>query len=156
MILDDVPMTVDYTQILVYGISHPSPSLLWTDEHVAQGFAWSEGLVSFGVPDHDGQCRLQVVEEDSPGPDPAALWAVQVPFAVNEPLAIGSVFETREVQVPLGPHALVFEGMAGTEDDAYFLRLRFVPMQRPGFAVLKTGPGVTSPVVLRDDAEIAQ
>lgn len=148
-------MTVDYTQILVYGVSHPGPGLLWTDAHVAQGFAWSEGQVAFGVPDHDGDCRLQVVEDDSPGPDPAALWAVQVPFAVKEPLAIGSVCETREVKVPLGPHALIFEGLAGAQDHAFFLRLHFVPMERPGFSVLKTGPGVISAVVLRKDAESA-
>lgn len=156
MILDEVRMTVDDTQILVYAASHPSPGLLWTDDHVAQGFAWSEGLVSFGVPDHDGPCRLQILREDSPGPDPVALWAVQVPFRVEEPLAIGSVFETHEMALPHGPHALIFEGLPGGADHAYVLRLRFVPTPAPGFAVLKTGPGATSPVVLRDDARIAR
>ena len=56
----EFPITVLYTQVVVHLADLPRPGLLWDDDHVAQGFAWSEGIASFGVPDHDGECLLSV------------------------------------------------------------------------------------------------
>lgn len=57
-------LTVLYSQITVAVPGAPAKGLLCTDEHVAQGFAWSPGFVSFGVPDHDGQVRVAVQRSD--------------------------------------------------------------------------------------------
>lgn len=154
-ILADFPLTIDYSQVLVFTASHPRPGLLWTDQHVAQGFAWSEGLVSFGVPDHDGECRLQLEVADAIAVAADAISAVQVPFTIAETIKLGSVFELREADLPLGACNLGFQIIPGDEEFAFVLRLTFAATEAPDFAILKPGGDVTATQVLRRDAELA-
>lgn len=156
MILADFPVAIDYAQVLVQIESRAPAGLLWTDEHVAQGFALSDGLVSFGVPDHDGECRVLVEVARDAMPDPQALWAVQVPFRVTGPLQIGTVFDTRGVGVPNGSYNLIYQAFSGGRDHAYTLRLTFSQSAAPEFHVLKKGGDVTADTVLRRDAEAAK
>ena len=153
--LADFPLVIDYTQVLVHAENHAAPGLLWTDEHVAQGFAWSEGYVSFGVPDHDGECRIQVEVTQDAALDPQALWAVQVPFHAVGPLRIGTVFDTCRVMVPDGSYNLIHQALPGTNDYAYVLRLLFSRSDAPEFRILKQGGDITADAVLRQDAEPA-
>lgn len=152
--LADFPVTIDYTQIVVEIGDQPAPGLLWTDDHVAQGFAWSQGLVSFGVPDHDGGSRLQVELSPDAALDPQALWAVQVPFRVTGPLRIGNIFDPTPVAVPMGHYIVTYQGLADP-DYAYLLRLSFTADDAPGFRILKRGGDITADQVLRRDAEPA-
>lgn len=46
--------------MLVFPAGHPTLGLIWSDEHVAQGFAWNDNVVSFGIPDHDGGCLVEL------------------------------------------------------------------------------------------------
>lgn len=154
-ILADFPIGIDYTQVLVVTASHPRPGLLWTDDHVAQGFAWSEGLASFGVPDHDGLCRLQLEAAEAIALAPDAISAVQVPFTIVEAIELGSVFERRKAELPLGAYALIFQILPGDDTAAFILRLTFVPAENPDFAILKPGGDITATTVLRRDAELA-
>jgi hypothetical protein len=59
-VLLDRRITVQWGQVVVHDADHSAPGLLWTDDDVAQGFARSEGIVAFGLPDHDGEVRLRV------------------------------------------------------------------------------------------------
>jgi hypothetical protein len=152
---DRFSILVAYTQILVHLASHPKPGLLWTDQHVAQGFAWAEGVVSFGVPDHDGPCLIEVRSCDTGTLEAGALWAVQVPFKVTETLMIGSLFDMRPVNMPVGQYNLIFEALAGRDDAAFVFILKFAETDRPDFAILKQGDALTSDVVLRELAELA-
>lgn len=154
-ILADFPIDIDYAQVLVFTAGHPRPGLVWTDEHVAQGFAWAEGIVSFGVPDHDGPCRLQVEHADRLVLAPEAISAVQVPFAIREGLVIGSVFTRNEAELPHGGHALAFQILPGDAEFAFLLRLSFIPDEAADFAILKPGGDVTATTVLRRDADLA-
>lgn len=154
-ILADFPITIDYAQVLVFTASHPRPGLLWTDQHVAQGFAWSEGIVSFGVPDHDGECRLQLEVAETITVAPDAISAVQVPFTIAEDIKLGSVFELREAELPLGTYELAFQILPGDEEFAYVLRLTFAATDTPDFAILKPGGDVTATEILRRDADPA-
>lgn len=152
----DFPIYVEYTQILVHTESHPSPGLIWTHDHVAQGFAWSDGLVSFGVPDHDGPCQIKIMfDDDYDSPHSKALWAIQTPFSVSEPLEIGTVFDTKLIEIPTGNYNLIFEIHAGLDEFAYSINLIFLQVEKSEFAILRAGPGLTSDVILRTDAEIA-
>jgi len=146
---------VSYTQILVQLAGHPAPGLLWTDDHVAQGFAWSEGVVSFGVPDHDGECLIEVRQDHAATVDPDAIWAIQVPFLVSEPLLIGTVFDMRPVTVAEGRYNLVFEALPGRDDFAFVLRLTFVKTAAVQFEILKKGGELSTSIVLRKDADLA-
>lgn len=154
--LVDFPVTIDHAQVLVHVGNHAASGLLWTDDHVAQGFAWSQGCVSFGVPDHDGECRLRVDLVRGEVLDPGALWAVQVPIFVDEPVQIGTVLDARSVAVPHGSYNLTYQASAGTDDCAYVLRLTFSPSDSPAFRILKTGGEITSESVLRRDADPAK
>lgn len=152
----DILLMIEYTQVLVYNKNHPSPGLIWTNEHVQQGFAWSEGLVSFGVPDHDDECRLQVIlSDDTELSHVDVIWAVQVPYVVTEPLQIGTVFDTQEVNIPAGNYNLIFEALKADEEYSYILRLRFVKTKDTAFVILKQGGDITTPHVLKQNAAIA-
>ena len=153
--LSEVTLSILHGQVLVHLAAHPSPGLLWADEHVAQGFAWSEGVVAFGVSDHDGECLLRVVEADDARPSDVALWAMQVPFDVAGPLMVGTVGLMHRVDVPLGAHALVFEALPGDADHALTLELRFARDDGTPFAILRRGGELETDALLRTDAELA-
>jgi hypothetical protein len=155
MVTGSFSIFVEYAQILVFIASHPAPGLLWEDDHVSQGFAWSEGLVSFGVPDHDDECLLNISREEKVSIDESALWAVQTPFIVSEPLEIGTVLDTRKMQVPYGTYNLIFEALPATDLYSYVINLKFVESNEPEFAVLKKGQEITTDNILRREAELA-
>jgi hypothetical protein len=56
----------------------------WTKDHVAQGFAWRPGHVSFGLPDHDGNCVVQVSQTEGLPQDSAlASRSILVPLSMD-------------------------------------------------------------------------
>ncbi|HRP79313.1 MAG TPA: competence protein ComJ [Aquamicrobium sp.] len=154
--LADFPVTIDHAQVLVHTQAIATPGLLWSEDHVAQGFAWSQGQVAFGVPDHDGECRIRVELAHGAAADPQALWAVQVPFSVAGPVRVGTPFDMRGVAIPDGSYDLIYQAFPGTEGYAYVLRLTFSRSDTPQFRILKTGGDITAPAVLRRDAEPAK
>lgn len=154
--LADFPVTIDYTQVLVQTEDRAAHGLLWTDDHVAQGFAWSQGHVSFGVPDHDGECRIEVDLGHGDALDPHTLWAVQTPFFVTGPVQIGAVFDLHSVAIPIGNYTLTYQALPGDGDYAYVLRLTFSQTDAPDFRILKRGGDITADTVLRRDAEPAR
>jgi hypothetical protein len=154
--IKEFSLTVLYTQVLVHLSTHPSPGLLWSDEHVAQGFAWSTGIVGFGMPDHDGECLIRVMQTKDAVISDATLWAVQVPFEVSALLEIGTAVDfTHRVEVPFGTYALVFEALPGGDEHAYTVNLRFVATDTPEFAILKRGDALETDEVLIRNADLA-
>ncbi|MBP1853432.1 competence protein ComJ [Rhizobium halophytocola] len=154
----EFPLTVLYTQVVVHLADLPRPGLLWDDEHVAQGFAWSEGIVSFGVPDHDGECLVMVDSAQAVEVASSAYWAIQVPFVVDaKPLKVGTIGAMRDIRVPTGQYNLVFQALPGdaAKDQAFTLALTFVESDAPDFAILRQGDELETDQVLRRDAEHA-
>lgn len=141
--LTEFDLTILYTQIVVQLADLQLPGLLWDDEHVDQGFAWSEGIVSFGVPDHDGQCVLRIDVSDELKLDAGAEWAIQVPFEVSALLKIGTVTNMRDVFVPKGLYNLVFQALPGSAmagaGHTYVLLLTFIKSADRSFEILKQG-----------------
>lgn len=154
--LTEFDLTILYTQLVVHHAELHLPGLLWDDDHVDQGFAWSKGIVSFGVPDHDGQCLLRVNVSDELKLDAGAEWAVQVPFEVSALLKIGTVTNMRDVFVPKGLYNLVFQALPGSAMPGagytYVLSLTFVRATELSFEILKQGRLATDKV-LRMDAQ---
>lgn len=139
---------IDYGQLVVHARRRAGAGLLWADEDVAQGFVWSEGYVAFGVPDHDGECRVTVEVAGGVVLDPRALWAVQVPFVVDESVCVGTLFAVRDVAVPKGRYGLLFQALPGDGGCAYALRLSFSPDDAAQFRIVKKGGDVTADVVV--------
>jgi hypothetical protein len=158
--LAEFTVMVFYGQILIFVQGLPRPGLLWTSDHAAQGFAWAPGIVSFGVPDHDGESLIQVKVAPDIAIEPDALWAIRVPFEVPAlPLQIGSIGDLTEIDVPPGSYSLVFEALPGhTVDEhveGFVLRLTFCADPHPDFEILRTGGDLTTDKVLRRDAQHA-
>ena len=158
--LPEFAVTVDYGQILVFVRGLPRPGLLWTPDHVAQGFAWAPGIVSFGVPDHDGESLIQVKVASDIAIEPRALWAIRVPFEIPAlPLQIGTVGDMAAVNVPQGSYSLVFEVLPGhtvnEPVEGFLLRLTFSADPDPDFEILRKGGDLTTDRVLRRDAQHA-
>lgn len=149
------PVSVDYTQVFALLSSLERPGLLWTDDHVAQGFAWNPGIACFGVPDHDGECLIEF--------DPAAtaaslavetsLWAIAVPFeADGSELMVGTLMDDRPFALAGGLYRLVFEAHAGRTEGGtaytYILSFKFIRAEHAGFEILKQGPLGSGKVLL--------
>ena len=142
--------SIDYGQIIVHREHLPRPGLLWTDQHVAQGFAWSDGIVAFGVPDCDGMCRIEVdvAPQHAFHSSDATLWAIAVPFDATEPgLQIGPVVRTRPFTIAPGRYQLTFEALP--RGDGFTLNLFFYRDDRPVFAILKQGSLAAGHVLTR-------
>lgn len=158
--ISEFAVMVDYGQILVFVQGLPRPGLVWTPDHGAQGFAWAPGIVSFGIPDHDGESLIQVEVAPDMSIEPNALWAIRVPFTVPAtPLRIGTVGAMEDVRVPQGSYSLVFEALpgdiVGEHDYGFVLRLKFCADPNPDFEILKKGGSLTTDKVLRRDAQHA-
>ena len=153
-------MRVEFTTTIVYGqlvltdSGAPPVGLLWTDEEVAQDFAWDVAQVAFGIPDQDG---LYLVVLDTASPQPAAvaddaLWALAVPFtATSSEVEVGTILGERPVPMAPGRYQLVFQARPGEPDHAYRLKLSLSRHDAPRFAILRQG-SLASATVLRTQA----
>lgn len=160
-------LTIYYAQIMVYLPTVDRPGLLWTKEHTAQGFAWHPGIVSFGISSADRDCLIQVDVASKITVSSESLWAICVPFEVSSsPVQIGSVFDTHEVDIPMGKYGLVFEvfpgGSAVYENldgeqvpYGHVVSIRFCSDGDHDFRILKMGGELTTDKILRRDAKQA-
>jgi hypothetical protein len=155
MLITEFNATVTHAQVVVF--ERPPRAYEWTDDHVAQRFLFSPGDVSFGVPDHDGVCRIQLYGNEKFVPDDLCLWAVRVPFEVNgDYIHVGTVSETREVHIDRDKYNLtfsVYDGHVIGGDCAFLLKLFFSNDTNPSFDITKKGIGITTDRVLRVDAD---
>lgn len=162
-ILAEIPMAVDYGQIFVCVPSVPGPGLLWTNDHVTQGFARAHGVVCFGVPDHDGLDLVRVETSQDKSIAPEALWALQVPFEVErDGIQVGTVGVCHGVRVPEGQYSVIFQALPGLglldesgEDYTYVLHLKFCRDPKADFAIIRQGSELGTDKILRTTADYA-
>ncbi|MEM7246543.1 MAG: competence protein ComJ [Acidobacteriota bacterium] len=128
---------VSYTQLCVFRADLDEPFNDWEPTHVAQGFAWREGSVSFRTFENGGH-RVVVREQDDP-PSLASetVRAIVVPFDVPEEgrVEVASIADGFELVLPAGPHALTCE--IGERKGASWCRLTFVRTEHVEPAVLR-------------------
>ena len=159
-VLAEIPVMIDYGQLVVFVPSVPRAGLLWTDEHVRQGFAWAPGIVCFGISDHDGYDLVRIEAAGDQAIAPEALWAIRVPLEVQrDGVEVGTVGIHENVSVPEGRYSLVFQALPGTgmPDDeasgapcAHILHLKFCPVE-----IVKQGSELQTDKVLRISADYA-
>ncbi len=105
-------MFVSYSQVTVFDPALEEPFNDWSDRHVAQGFAWRSGSVSFGTLLESGMADVQLRFAD--GRATAAeisTRAIEVPFSVPESgrLEVASIASSEPVSVEPGYRSLLFE-----------------------------------------------
>jgi hypothetical protein len=100
-----------YHQLIVFGESTAPVANDWQEQHVAQGFAWRPGIVSFATLGDLGELRVEVRVADDLDVLPEAVRAIVVPFAVSPPGRVGLSDTVDDVttRVPPGEYALLCE-----------------------------------------------
>jgi hypothetical protein len=120
----------------------------WQDRHVAQGFSWRPGTVSFSTLGDLGTLRVEVLVGGDLGVRPDAVRASVVPFSVSPPglVELSDTANEETTQVGPGEYALLCEmGYSSKQKgrEAEWCRLTFVP------------DGDVRPEVLRADTELS-
>ena len=145
-------LDVSYSQISVFLSDVVNPFNIWSDGHVAQGFAWRPGSVSFKTMAEFGKHTVDVVllEEDKYIVDNKAIRVIKVPFNISSDseIEIASVSESRLVKLPIGQYSLFCEFI----EDVFFLnrhvRFVFSKSHFPEFCLIKADEGLTPPCEL--------
>ena len=89
-------LLVSFAQFAIFDSKMAKPFSIWTETHVAQGFAWRPGSASFRTMGQEGKHYVEVIFVDSLGkPDSGAIRVVDVPFVVpmHKSLEIASISE---------------------------------------------------------------
>ena len=133
-----------YHQLVVFDESTAPVANDWREQHVAQGFTWRPGTVSFATLGDLGDLRVEVHIVDDIDVLPDAVRAIVVPFAVSPPGRVGLSDTVNEAttRVPPGEYTLLWQiGYLNEEEgkEAEWCRLTFV-----------TSPD-TQPEILRAD-----
>ncbi len=138
-------LEVSYSQVALFDAKLQSPYNDWTDEHVAQGFAWRPGSVSFGTLDDAGPLaveafRTKVLDEASSN----ATRIIVVPFSVPEhgEIEIASISSDVSITLPPGEYEVTFEH-GKSEDQGMWANFYFRAVSAP-----------VSARVIRVDAEL--
>ena len=154
VILAEFAIVILYGQLMLAAPAGPPVGLLWSDEEVAQGFAWDRAAVAFGLPDHDGTCFVRLETGPSPVVAGDALWVVATPFTATGPtLEIGTILLEHTVAVVPGPNQNVLQAPPGAPANPHPRHIRLTPSEAPTFAILKRG-SLDSDVVLRRQADL--
>ncbi len=138
-------LDISYAQIAVFDARLAAPYNDWKDQHVAQGFAWRPGSVSFGTLESGGPIRVEVIltrvldEKTS-----LAERIIAVPFTVpeHEAVEVASIGSGASFDLVPGEYEITFEhgrDPAGNMWANFYFRRVSVPV---------------SPRVLRADAEL--
>jgi len=135
-------LEVAYSQISVFQSCLKDPFNDWTDKHVAQGFSWRPGSVSFRTLDGEGPVSVIVEKGTTLDVSPSTIRAIQVPFHVQSGvgLEVATVVGAVGIDLDPGDYTLLFEhGRYG--DSGMWCKFRFVP-------------GTAAPRVVCADAEL--
>lgn len=142
-------LEICYGQLAVFQAKLDKPFNDWTQSHVAQGFVWRYGSVSFATLDVAGPVELNV----GVGKTEVGSWAdriIAVPFEVDESgeIEVASISEGHILSLPAGRYRLVFEHGRG-ENGWMICRLSFEPNSADVHAaVIKFDSRDTSEIVI--------
>ena len=138
-----IEFEVSYSQLVVFTSELRQPYNDWTDQHVAQGFAWRPGSVSFRTVSQVGPHSVEIAVVDQTGAVcPDAIRALEVPFTVptNGAIEIGSITQTVPLFLPAGLYLLRCEFLQPIVADDAQVRLIFAKAEAPRFAVVRADP----------------
>jgi hypothetical protein len=154
-------LTISYSQLAVFhsGLKHPFPD--WKPEHVAQGFAWMDGSVSFGTLS-DSTCEIKVEQAGQVEEKEEAVRSIVVPFTVGEETVSVASVMSAELRYPLPPdrYELVFHAIPLEKvSDSGLFRVRyelvFVKSDTPRARILKQDAELNPPDPLVMEAKPA-
>jgi hypothetical protein len=134
-----VGVEISYGQLTVFASSLQHPFNDWTDQHVAQGFAWRPGSVSFRSMVEAGQHSVEIDVVNRVGAiHPDAVRALEVPFEVptDGAVEVGSIAETVSLSLPAGSFLLRCEFLRPADTAGERVRLTFAKKDVLRFAIV--------------------
>jgi hypothetical protein len=135
-----IDLEVTHNQLAVFSSSLENPFNHWTDRHVAQGFAWRPGSVSFRTLRAAGLHRIEVRLAKSVGRrEIRGARAIVVPFEVHEgeTIEVASIPDSSVLSLPAGQYELVCDFDMPREGRPSTVRLLFAASTKPRFEVLR-------------------
>jgi hypothetical protein len=113
---------VSYRQICVFNSCLSEPFNDWAPQHIAQGFAWRPGSVSFQTILASGPHNVTVSVQARTDSSGVAARRIIVPFEVDEDgkVEVASISSSHSLQIAPGRYSLLFqlgEGPRSTECD---------------------------------------
>lgn len=149
---------ISYGQIAVFRSALRQPLNHWTASHVAQGFAWRSGSVSFATLEPAGPMSVELDQTVPAIHASTAARVIAVPFTVDETgeIEVASISDSEALLLPPGEYRLTFEhGLS--EDNAMWCRLFFEAVARPVKSeILRADPALLPPSPLIMDAVPAE
>jgi len=149
---------VSHAQIAVFHSDLQNPFNDWTDQHVAQGFSWRPGSVSFRSLAESGvhSISVEVVDRLEP-PGANALRAVEVPFEVPESgrIEVSSISDTMQLSLTPGAYLLRCEFLTAGQDEEGRVSLKFSRGDAAHFAISRTDSTLKAASELLTTAEPA-
>lgn len=110
-------MNVSFSQIALFNAGLQNPFNNWSDLHVAQGFSWREGSVSFKTLIESGPIDVTFSLAHEFGPNTDAIRAISVPFLCDKQgsVEISTIIGGHRERLSAGPYQIVFEtGLDGS------------------------------------------
>jgi len=93
---------VTYQQVSLFDPTLPQPFNSWEDKHVAQGFSWRNGSVSFGTLNPDGEIVIEIATSNEPKLSNGVIRAIVIPFEIPESgiLELATITESCQLAPP--------------------------------------------------------
>jgi Competence protein J (ComJ) len=144
---------VSYSQLSVFDPSLAKPFNNWTRVHVAQGFAWRPGSVSFKTLSESEACDVELLLGERERPIASyALRVIEVPFLVpsNGLLEVASIGDGQRLELSPGSYQLRFEALPKGK-----IRLVFTEGRESKFLIVRADADLAPPTPLLKTAESA-
>ncbi|MEO5326531.1 competence protein ComJ [Mesorhizobium sp. CC13] len=134
-----IQLEVSYGQIAIFDPSLSQPFNDWTEQHVAQGFAWRPGSVSFRTVGDDGHYCIAIEVVDHAGPlEPETVRAIEVPFDVppRGEIEVASIADTAPFSIEAGGFLLRCEFIRPGHPSGHQAKFTFSRKDKQRFAVM--------------------
>lgn len=153
-----VTLDVSHSQLAVFASSLQYPFNDWTDKHVAQGFAWRPGSVSFLTLVESGRHSIELkISEHIGALHHDAVRAIEVPFEVpaDGAIEVSSISSSAPLLLRPGRLLLRCEFLKHTDGTSERVRLVFATRDRDRFAIVRADKSLSTNSELLKTAEAA-
>jgi hypothetical protein len=153
-----VTVDVSHGQLAVFASSLQHPFNDWTDRHVAQGFAWRPGSVSFLTLVESGLHSIEIKLAEHVGAlHDDAVRAIEVPFEVpaDGAIEVGGILNSVPLSLRPGRCLLRCEFLKHIDGTSEQVRLVFADRDAGRFAIVCADSSLTATSELLVTAEAA-
>jgi hypothetical protein len=153
-----VNLEVTYGQIAIFASGLQQPFNDWTDRHVAQGFAWRPGSVSFRTLAEGGPHSVEIDVAAHAGLVSAdAVRAIEVPFEIpaDGAIEVGSISDSVPLSLPVGAFLLRCEFLRPRHNGGERVHLVFARKDAPRFAIVRADELLSTGAELLTTAQAA-